>query len=142
MKCSPFTKIPKPKLLLLSCVLSFVMCDWDMAIRVYNNQCSMMCNCGRRCRGALSCLWVCVAMYSWDAVSSMCTIRGRCGGHDVCRCSDPMFFQLSCIPGILSHICILFSVLVGGLVDPVSRRCILSAGMCGHVCMGCFDRYV
>ena len=36
-------------------------------------------NDGRRCRGAVSCLWVCVGMYAWDVVTGMCSIRGVVG---------------------------------------------------------------
>ena len=59
--------------------LSLVMCDWDMVTCVYNIQCFVGCNCGHRCRGAVSCLWACVAMYAWDVVTGMCSIRGGCG---------------------------------------------------------------
>ena len=55
------------------------MYNWDVVTGVYSIQGFVGCNCGRRCRGALSCLWACVAMYAWDVVTSMCSVRG-CGG--------------------------------------------------------------
>ena len=67
-------------------VLSVVMCDWDMVTRVYNIQGFVVCKCGRRCRGALSWLRAAVAMYAWDVVTGMFSIRSCGGGHDVCRC--------------------------------------------------------
>mgnify|MGYP006059709393 CR=1 FL=1 len=67
-------------------VLSVVMCDWDMVTRVYSIQCFVGSDFGHQCRGAVSCLWACVAMYAWDVVTGMFSIRSCGGGHDVCRC--------------------------------------------------------